>query len=197
MNTKPMMCLLFVLLCLFLTSCGSPLQSYHTSQGMIITPSLPQNDSELANILGISRWNFKIQTPQKNQMVMCKVEVREAGHKPIPIGGVGVGEMPNSDNMNFSIALYPVGSNLSSPCQLKVMETSNGNGSTSYTSNPFVHAELASGSPVQQPDGSFLLMSGNNSGKPVCWPDINNEMPGYENNISLVCTFHSSYLRSP
>jgi hypothetical protein len=137
----------------------NPPRTYMMSDGLQITPLEVERD-DVANILGIQQWRFRVVTPSASDRIQHTLELREKG-RPGAKFIDGVTWAGGSGNeREIVLALYPLAGDLTAAEQIKIYIRV-GNGTVnSIIDNPF--KELTGGfsrEPVAsgQEDGSLLL----------------------------------------
>lgn len=131
---------------------------------------LPAEKSDVARVLGVKMWKFKVTRPKAGQLLNCQLLVRRKGKAIATLGGVGTAEVTASQNPSIDvlIGLHPLKDSWSESDEVKSLIGTGSGGSPSVHKNPFKDLSIGYGDATLQKDGSFLLMVGDKQS--TKWP---------------------------
>lgn len=139
-------------------------QTYTMSDGLRITPLEVETD-EIANILGIQQWRFRVVTPSDQDRLQHRVELREPGKPDIEVN-YGVMWTMGGRDKEMVVAFYPIAGELNTAEKVKTYIRIGGGTSSRIWDSPFKGLGGSSRSPLatKQEDESLLLMEFSQSG---------------------------------
>ena len=138
-------------------------------------------ETDVSELLGLSMWRFDIVGPKPAHEIKMILEAQESGKAPHSLAEISVSPAtgwPIDHHLSVFVGQYPLYDTLGVPTKARYQVRVGGfkyaplseRGSSSHSGvydNPLSEmATTSSGSPAQQPDGSFVLSSGTGNSTP-------------------------------
>lgn len=140
-------------------------KSFVTKDGLKITP-LEVHKDDVAKVIGVEMWKFKVEFPKTSGMLQFKMELRQPGKSPKSITGFGVGPGPQGLG-EVLVALYPLNGPFTDAQKIRTYFGWSGGSTANVIDNPLKGLGGNSYGPPQSlnKDGSMELMAFSKNGR--------------------------------